>query len=174
MSFKFGLPKGISMPTARRTLIAALLLNVGHGWVAAGEVTRLRAGLLLTDDEAGVRRQWADASRAPQIKAVTSAKVGDDISTVVLFENCPTNALGNCELSARFALQTPDGQRIEAGEGSLWSSAPIGGKLMLGAASVSFTVGPEWAAGRYTVSVMISDRVQGQSLGLAAPLDVSK
>lgn len=165
--------------------VAICLLGTGTGAHSAeqsvivsaatpGVPSQPRFWLSLTKDEAKLRADWEQSAASPRIETITEARAGDQLSTVIVFDGCQENALGNCDLIAQFAMQTPDGKRVEAGSGHLWSSKPLIGRLMLGAASATLPVGGSWPAGRYAVLATVTDRVASRSLGIQVAFEVTR
>lgn len=156
-------------------LLSTSLLSVHAGTErpAAVDSNELRAWFSLTKDEARVRRDWARSTATPEIQPVDRAKAGDQVSTVTMFQGCSPNRTGNCELTAKFSIEMPTGQRIEAGGCNLWSSRPLDGQMMLGAVGARLPVASNWMAGRYVVHVTITDHVASRAIDLASPFEVA-
>jgi len=112
--------------------------HAGTERAAAADSNELRAWFSLTKDEARLRRDWARSTATPEIQPIDRAKAGDQVSTVTLFQGCSPNRTGNCELTAKFSIEMPTGQRIEAGGCNLWSSRPLDGQMMLGATGARY------------------------------------
>jgi hypothetical protein len=132
----------------------------------------LRVIAFLTDDDAKVRSEWKASTSMPQFQTVNTARAGDRISTVLVFEGCAAGALGKCDLAARFVLHTPDGQRIDAGSGPVWNVEPTADRLMLGAARARVQVQANWPPGKFAFHVTVVDRIASRTLELRLPFVV--
>jgi hypothetical protein len=133
------------------------------------------AHLLLTPDEAALRRHWAEASAAgtqPRLEATDTAAPGRGVSAVVIFTGCAPGAGGHCDVAVEYALQQRDGTRAALGSGMLWSQPPHTPHFMLGGTSLKLAFGTQDRGARLRVLATVTDRVAGRSLALSAPLNV--
>jgi Alpha/beta hydrolase family len=140
--------------------------------LARAQAGPLRVTLGLTDNETALRREWETAAASPRLQLIDRARAGDKVTTVVVFEGCAVASAGSCRLAAQFELLLPDGKPVAAGSGVLWSSPPLSGRLMLGAASATIPIGPTWPHGHYAVRVTVTDDVSRQALTLVARFTV--
>lgn len=126
--------------------------------------------IVLTADEQALRHEWNTARANPRLQTTDTVAAGGEVTAMLVFHGCKPNAAGNCEVVAAFALVAPDGKRDPGGAGSLWSAAPLPGRLMLGAASmrIGFTAGD--APGTYQIHARVVDRVALRTLDVVAPV----
>jgi hypothetical protein len=135
------------------------------------------AHLLLTPDEAALRRHWAEAAAAgagaqPRLEATDTAAPGRSVSAVVIFTGCAPGAGGHCDVAVEYALQQRDGTRAALGSGVLWSQPPHTPRFMLGTTSLKLAFGTQDRGARLRVLATVTDRVAGRSVALSAPLSV--
>jgi hypothetical protein len=129
------------------------------------------ADLLITPDEDGFRKEWAKQPGPPSLRTTDKAQVGAPISAMVLFHGCKANALGRCRVVARFFLNRPDGSRESAGEGAVWTAAPMPpGVIQLSQSSMTLTFEPRDRQGMYELTAEVEDSVAGQRIELSTPL----
>lgn len=124
------------------------------------------AQLLITPDEAELRKAWSTASRAPTLRVTDSVKRGISSSAMLFLRGCAPNAVGQCDVVVEFFMITPGGQRVPAGGGPLWTSEPPAATLVLGSASMNFGFGPTNEAGLYSVQAKVMDRIAKRTLEL--------
>ncbi len=134
----------------------------------------LQAKLFLTADEKELRRIWEASPTPPRLPTTERVRLGHSASTVIVFKGCEANAAGRCEVGVDFAVTGPDGKAQNAGSASLWSSAPLGQKFMLGEASATLKFNGDEDLGAYTVRARVVDRVAKRQLELSAPLRVER
>lgn len=133
---------------------------------------KFQARLALTHDENELRRTWNDSAASPQLRVTETAKLGQEVTTVILFDGCASNERGACDVVAEFFLVAPDGSRHSGGRGSVWSTKPLEGKLMLGAASMTIGFKDRDPIGAYQVEARITDTVRSTTIVLTTPLRV--
>lgn len=122
--------------------------------------------LLITPDEAELRKAWSTSSRAPTLRVTDSVKRGISSSAMLFLRGCTPNAMGRCDVVVEFFLITPSGQRVPAGGGPLWTSEPPPATLVLGSASMNFSFGPANETGLYSVQAKVVDRIGKHTLEL--------
>lgn len=165
------------------TACAAALLAALAGPLAAqpAAATSARGGsawmahLLLTPDEAALRRAWAEAAAGgaqPRLEATDTATPGRTVSAVVIFSGCAPGPAGACDVTVDYALQGDDGVRRPAGGGPLWTEAPHTPRFMLGGTSLLLGFAERDRGARLQVRATVTDRVAQRRLELAAPLRV--
>ncbi len=132
----------------------------------------LHAMMVLTSDLEAARRAWQESASSPKMITVTQARPGDNVSTLIMLHGCTPDQTGRCNVDAAFRLEVPGGEQFEAGRGKLWSADPLSGLLVLGNASASLVVAPDWAPGQYVFHALVLDRVANATLALSAPFEV--
>lgn len=133
------------------------------------------AQLVLTASEKEFRRVWHSTTGTPRLQAVDTVRQGQSISAVIVFSGCTPGVDGACKVAVDFVLQSPDGSRMPAGSGPVWSKAPQKPPLLLlGDASVTLGFGLDDAPGRYTLLATVTDAIAGRTLRLALPFAVTK
>ncbi|ALN91395.1 hypothetical protein [Lysobacter gummosus] len=131
------------------------------------------AQLLITPDEDGFRKEWAKQPGPPSLRTTDKARVGAPISAMVLFHGCKADAQGHCRVLARFFLSRPDGSRESAGEGPVWTAAPMpAGIIQLGQSAMTLTFEPRDRPGEYQVIAQVEDSVAGRRIDLSTPLQL--
>lgn len=173
----------------KRSLIflATLLpLAAQAGWIdATGKPvpdteSRRSAGdfgvqIILTADEAQFRRTWNSSRTPPKLSTTGAVRLGGKVSALLIFHGCAPNARGVCDVVAEFFLEGPDGSRMPAGRGPVWSGKPMQPRvLQLGHASM--TVGFEGSdpVGHYKITANVKDTVSGRALAVMTRLQVTK
>lgn len=126
--------------------------------------------LVITPDEAELRKAWNTSSPAPALRTVESVKRAVSSSAMLILRGCAPNAIGQCEVVVEFFVVTPSGKRVPAGGGPLWTSEPPRATLVLGSASMNFGFGATDEAGLYSVQAKVTDRIGGRTLELSRPL----
>ncbi|MDH6169949.1 hypothetical protein M2282_005119 [Variovorax boronicumulans] len=124
------------------------------------------AQLLITPDEAELRKAWNTSGRAPTLRVADSVKRGISSSAMLFLRGCAPNASGQCDVVVEFFVITPSGQRVPAGGGPLWTSEPPPATLVLGSASMNFSFGPANETGLYSVQAKVVDRIGKRTLEL--------
>ncbi len=130
------------------------------------------AQLSLTADEQALRKSWDTSSENPQLRVTDSVRLGSDVTTVLIFRGCMPDATGKCDVAVEFSLMKPNGKSVNGGTGSLWSSAPLPHKYMLGAASMTLAFNSKDDLGSYQVRAKVVDRVAARIVELVTPLRV--
>lgn len=133
------------------------------------------AQLVLTASEKEFRRVWHSTPGTPRLQAVDTVRQGQSISAVIVFSGCTPGVDGACKVAVDFVLQSPDGSRMPAGSGPVWSKAPQKPPLLLlGDASVTLGFGSEDAPGTYALLATVTDAVAQRRLQLSLPFRVTK
>ena len=124
--------------------------------------------LVLTPDEKSFRNTWNNATAAPQLHSADTLRRGERISAMILFHGCRAASNGNCDGDVKFVLIDPNGKRVPAGEGPLWSLPPQSGRILL--SNTSLTVGFDRTdqPGTYRFQAHVTDKVAGKKLELVA------
>lgn len=135
------------------------------------------AHLLLTPDEAALRRGWAEAVAAgagvqPRLELTDTAAPGQSVSAVVVFTGCAPGAAGHCDVAVEYALQRRGGMPAALGSGALWTQPPHTPRFMLGSTSLKLAFGAPDRGAQLRVLAKVTDRVAKRSVELAAPLKV--
>jgi hypothetical protein len=130
----------------------------------------LHAQLVITPDEAELRRAWTTSSRTPTLRIVDALKPGGRASAMLILRGCAPTAAGRCDVVVEFFVAMPGGKRIPAGGGPLWTSEPPADTLVLGAASMNFAFGTTDELGVYSVQAKVTDRVGNRTLELSRPI----
>lgn len=128
--------------------------------------------LSLTGDEAALRKEWAEASAAPQLPTIERVTVGAPVTTVLVFNGCAPDPAGRCDVFAEFSIVAPDGLRTRLGAGSLWHAAPLTPRFMLGSASVTLLFRDRDKGKAFRMVATVEDRVTRKTLELSTPLRV--
>lgn len=126
--------------------------------------------LVITPDEAELRKAWNTSSRAPALRTTESVKRSVASSAMLILRGCAPNAIGQCDVVVEFFLVAPNGKRVPAGGGPLWTSEPPAATLALGSASMNFGFGAADESGLYTVQAKVTDRIGRRVLELSRPL----
>lgn len=133
------------------------------------------AQVLLTPDAEQFRQTWNSTRGTPTLSYTNSVRLGASVGAVLVFHGCSPNAAGACDVVSEFVLAGPDGKKIPAGGGPVWSGAPLqGGMLQLGQASITIGFDKTDPVGDYKVLVNVKDKVAGRTLNLIGRLKVTK
>lgn len=128
--------------------------------------------LSLTGDEAALRKEWAEATAAPQLPTIDRVVVGTPVTTVLVFNGCTPDPAGRCDVFAEFSIVAPDGLRTRLGAGSLWYAAPFTPRFMLGSASVTLLFRDKDKGKAFRMIATVEDRVARKTLELSTPLRI--
>jgi hypothetical protein len=94
---------------------------------------------------------------------------------MLIFTGCTPNKDGVCDVVAEFILESPDGTKTPAGEGLVWSGAPLQeGVLQLGLASMKVGFSKKDPVGNYKVIANVTDKILDRTLELTARFKVTK
>lgn len=131
--------------------------------------------IVLTADEAQFRRAWNSQKTPPKLSTTNNARVGDTVSAMLVFHGCTPARTGNCDVTAEFEVDEPNGKKVAAGSGPLWSSKPMPpGMLQLGLASLAIGFDKSDAPGDYKVTAKVKDKVSGHAISVTARLNLSR
>jgi hypothetical protein len=129
--------------------------------------------LVLTPDENQFRQMWNAST--PKLSSANSVRRGSSLAAMLIFSGCAPNKDGVCDVVAEFILESPDGKKTPAGEGIVWSSAPLQeGFLQLGLASMKAGFDSKDTLGNYKVIANVKDKIAGRTLQLTAGFKVTK
>jgi len=130
------------------------------------------AKFVLTLGQEAFLREWNQSTTTPRLPTVSAVKLGDTVSTFVVFKGCRVSNSGKCDLRVTYGLTGSNAKYQELGAGYLWLSEPLAGKYMLGSASVEIQFTEPEEAGDHIFHARIVDRVAGTSYELKTPLQV--
>lgn len=147
--------------------------------IADGESRRsagdFGASLVITPDEKKFQREWDTQPEPPSLRTTDTVRVGQSVSAMVLFHGCRADQAGHCNVVARYFLLRPGGQREAAGDGPVWTQAPLPeGRIQLGQSNLTMAFDGNDAPGEYTLIAEVEDKVAGYTLKLAQTLHLSK
>ena len=131
--------------------------------------------VVLTPDDKQFRQIWSVTKGTPKLSSTNAVRVGSSVAAVLIFHGCSPNTAGACDVASEFILVGPDGAKIPAGGGPVWSSVPLqGGLLQLGLTSINIGFDKNDPVGNYKVIVNVKDKISGHTLGLIARFEVTK
>jgi len=130
--------------------------------------------LVLTPDDKQFRQAWDSTTSIPVLSGTNSVRLGSSVAAVLIFHGCSPNVAGVCDVVSEFFLEGPDGVKTSAGDGPVWSTAPLqGGRLQLGRASLTVGFDANEPVGNYLVIANVNDKVSGRALSLVARFKVT-
>jgi len=133
------------------------------------------AQLLLTDDK-DYMKKWEQPADGFYVHAVHTAIRKQPIFTLITFVNPGVDENGVCNISADVVVKTPDGKVYgeEIKEGDCWQNmpAPPAGNIQLSKFSMGIVIEEIDPPGRYTVNVVVKDKVKNTELQLSDYFDV--
>lgn len=133
------------------------------------------AQLLSTNNEELFRKTWNDATNTnpPNLIISKTAKAGDTISAVVLFDGCRVNATNMCDVTAEFVVDEAGGKRSPVLKAPIWKmQAMPKGFSQLGVGSLKITFDDKDVLGNYTINAVIKDNVAGSTLKLSTVINL--
>ena len=131
--------------------------------------------LVLTPDEDHLRKAWSATKSMPKLASANTVRLGSSLSAILIFKGCAANANGVCDVVAEFILESPDGKKIPAGNGAVWSGTPLQeGFMQLGVASMKAGFDSSDPLGNYKVIANVKDNISGRTLQLVAGFKVTK
>ncbi|MCM2264355.1 MAG: hypothetical protein NDI73_04090 [Desulfuromonadales bacterium] len=131
--------------------------------------------IMLTPDDKQFRQTWNSTMSTPNLNTTDTVHLGASVTAVLIFHGCSPNAAGVCDVAAEFILESPDGTKMPAGGGPVWSAAPLqDGLLQLGQASMTVGFDKTDPVGDYKVIANVKDKISGRALNLIARLKVTK
>lgn len=131
--------------------------------------------IVLTPDDKQFRQTWNSTSGTPKLSSTSSVRLGSSVAAIIIFHGCSPNAKGVCDVVSDSIVESPNGAKTPAGNGPVWSGAPLqGGMLQLGEASVAVVFENTDPLGDYKVIAIVKDKVSGQTLTVIERLKVTK
>lgn len=131
--------------------------------------------IVLTADEGLFRQTWNSSKTLPKLSTTNTVRLGASVSAMLIFHGCSPNAGGICDVVSEFILEAPDGSKIPAGGGPVWTAKPMPQRLLqLGHASMTVGFEKTDPIGDYKVTANVKDRVSGRVLSVMARLKVTK
>ena len=163
----------------------ALLLAILLGWPASAQWTKdgkalpdnswrqqkqgFRVALLLVDHPDDWDRKWARREADLDLSGLKTLKRNSPAQIVVVFNGCPEDAKGYCDVVADFRTLKPDGTPVlDEKDQPFWSAkrSPAAPGISRGKTGYTFAVDDSLPAGNYTVQAKIRDRVKGITFNL--------
>lgn len=167
-------------------LIALLPLAAQSGWIdptgkSIADTENMRSAgdfgvqIVLTANEGQFRQTWNSSATPPKLTTTNTIRLGETVSALLIFHGCTPNASGVCNVVSEFVLEGPDGSKMPAGGGPVWSGKPMQQRLLqLGQASMTLGFDKTDPIGNYKVTANVKDKVSGQVLTVTARLKVTK
>ena len=128
--------------------------------------------IVLTADDKKFRTSWSRSTTPPSLQSANTVQRGAPISAMIIFHGCTPTRTGNCDATVAFALVAPDGKITPAGDGPLWASPPLQGKLLLSNASVTIGFDKTDLVGTYRIQATATDKVSGKKIQVSAPFSL--
>lgn len=126
------------------------------------------AQLVLTTDDAALRKNWIATQGPPVLPATTHLRQGQNLHALILFHGCKANAFGYCNVVADYSVQSPDGTITPIGTGPVWKGVPSKmGYLQLGQVSANIPFASTSPSGVYTVRAVVRDTVANAVIPLS-------
>ncbi len=168
-------------------LIALLPLAAQGGWIdQAGkpipDTENMRSAgdfgiqIVLTPNEGQFRETWNSSSPTPpKLRSTNTVRLGETVSALLIFHGCTPNVNGLCDVVSEFILEGPDGSKMPAGGGPVWSGKPMQ-QSFLQLSQSSMTVGFDKTdpVGDYKITANVKDNVSGRALSVMTRLKVTK
>lgn len=132
--------------------------------------------LVLTPDEKAFREAWnAATNEPPRLVTTDKASVGATLGGMLIFTGCAPGPARNCDVTAEFTLQQPNGTRIPAGRGPVWlAQAPQPRIFLLGQVNVAIAMNKEDPPGTYQLQATVTDNVAKRTLQLTTTFELAK
>ncbi|MGB4812819.1 MAG: hypothetical protein WBP13_10140 [Methylophilaceae bacterium] len=131
--------------------------------------------IVLTADEPKFRQKWNTSKTPPKLSTTNTVRLGGSISAVLIFHGCTPNAAGVCDVASEFILESPDGNKMPAASGPVWSDKPMPQKvLQLGLSSMTIGFNKTDLTGKYNIIANIKDNISGKTLKVVTHLKVKK
>lgn len=131
--------------------------------------------IVLTADEEQFRQTWNSSKTPPKLSSTNTVRLGSPVSALLIFHGCSPNAGGVCDVVSEFILEGPDGSKVPAGGGPVWSGKPMQQRLLqLGQASMTVGFDKSDPVGVYKIIANVKDKVSGKTLSVVARLKVTK
>ncbi len=161
----------------RQALIAAALLcalpaaaqdnRSSEGRPGEGEAGALHAIQFASADPKAVLAAWSESERPATLQGDGRMLRGEPMFTFVVFRGCRTDARGNCNLTADFEVDDPQGRPYVQQKGvRTWVDRPPAPEpaSMLGIGYMGLVVEKKDATGPYRVRMTLTDQIAGVSL----------
>ena len=141
----------------------------------------LEAMLVLTNQIDDFLGQWTrpnDASHPPELHRVTAAKLGDQITALVLLSGCSPDPDGSCHADVDFTVLGPSGSSLGSRNGAeLWHGAPPSvppkPHTVVGRARLDLGLEKSDPTGVYRIRAVVRDGVTHKHVDLEQTLHVS-
>ncbi len=153
-----------------RILGLAALLVAAPVAAASDEAAQsgFAAKLAVTPDREAFLTAWAGPT-PPQLVVTSAITPGRPVHAMLIFSGCRAAPSGHCDVTARFAVVSPDG-KVTGGDGDhpVWKrTPPPAPMLVLAHTSFEFGIDAEEPLGPYVLRTIVTDRVAGITLTLA-------
>ena len=125
--------------------------------------------MVFVADERELFKTWATPSESVNVKDIESIEINSPISTFIVFGGCQPDAKGNCNVSMRFKVLSPDGKTYsETPPMEVWSHKPLppNKSLQLSVDYLKIVVEPHEMRGQYVVNTEVRDNNSGKSIHL--------
>lgn len=167
-------------------LVALLPLAAQSGWIDPSgkpipDSDNMRSAgdfgiqIVLTANEGQFRQTWNSSTPPPKLTTTNTVRLGETVSALLIFHGCAPNVGGVCDVVSDFILEGPDGSKMTAGGGPVWSGKPMQQRLLqLGQASMTVGFDKTDPVGDYKVTATVKDKVFGRVLSVTARLKVTK
>lgn len=129
-------------------------------------------GIVTTTDIEAFGRAWIDGGARLRSTVTQHAARGQNLVTVILFQDCRPAADGKCNLAGHFTYLRPDGSEYGALDQDVWTEAPNSGGGVMVAFGPSLNVDPPDPMGRWTLRAAIRDNVRGVTVTVQTPITV--
>lgn len=131
--------------------------------------------IILTTDEKQLRQTWNSAGTTPTLNTSNTIQISGSITALLIFHGCELNTCGVCDVASEFTLESPDGGKISAGGGPVWTEEPGQlRQLQLGQVSLKLDFDSTDPAGNYSIIADVKDKVSGQALSVRTRLKITK
>jgi hypothetical protein len=136
---------------------------------ARGRQDGFYAAIVTTTNFDAFGRAWV-AGEGLQSTVTQRAARGQELVTVVLFQDCRPGADGKCNLTGRYTYLAPDGSVYGALDQDVWKEAPNSG-VMVGLGP-TLVIDPPDPMGRWTLRADIRDNIRGVTITVETPIIV--
>jgi hypothetical protein len=125
--------------------------------------------LLVIDKPKEFNESWSKPGRSVPVSMTETIKRNEPGVAVVIFNGCPEDANGTCNVVADLRMLRPDGSLgVEMKNKAFWlgKPAPHAPKIQRATTALGFKFDSSDPAGEYTVQVDVHDRVKGVTFAL--------
>jgi hypothetical protein len=125
--------------------------------------------LLVTDKPQQFKENWSKPTRAVPVNLPDTIKRNEPGVALVIFNGCPEDANGLCNVVASLRMVKPDGSvGVEMKDKAFWLGrpSPRPPKIERATTALGFKFDSSDPAGEYTVQVDVHDRVKGVTFAL--------